>query len=1246
MQPHLPTLIIILGILILIAALYPYREKIWNHVASQLITCLATMQGWLSSSKQDSSEKRSFECHFKSLAPTDDADKNGKYSEALKWAINEASIRNIAVTGPFGAGKTSVLKTFEKRNPDIKVLNISLASFSKGLSGKEPNHDAKEREDEKRQKEYLIEKSILQQIIYKETNKALPMSRFERLSKISTWHRWLKVVAFALSILLVLLFLKLDSETIADALKSIPELGFVYQLAILIIASIIIYGLVSSLRELLKNKRVNKISLLKGDIELSEKTGASILNLHIDEIIYFFEETDYQVVVFEDLDRFDGVEIFTKLREINTLLNQSKQLGNKKIVFIYAVKDDIFDEISRTKFFDFIVPVIPIVHLSNSREILREELRNSPYGTKISEEIVSNLTRYVDDMRLILNIFNEYIIYSEKLMKQIALTPDKLLAFIFYKNKYPRDFSLLNKGRGVVAEALGSKNRVIIELIKELDEKIKKCKLDIDIANDERQAEVAKNSKELRAIYLSKYIEQMQDQSVIRVGEENQNLSTLLNDESAFNKLIKSNRVYRIDRFGHRVKLDKLDSASYAERLAVIEGRTDEGLEKLNAKLKRLEQEKAKLRGQSLSFLLEHYPDKKAELLGKHADNELLSYLLVNSLIDESYYNYLSYFHPGSRTPQDKNFLIAVQEKKQLEFTYKLSSPKEVLEELTARELGSQYAVNIDLLDYMCSVSSQRLSEFLSGFEKFSKDDFEFVIAFYNTSNHGEMFIGMLSETWDSFISELLTNPNITEPNKVTLIKSVFQNSLPETIQNQNRDSVLTKFISKTRSTLLLELDKDTCIKVLEELKPKFINLELFIHSSELFEFIVNSDFYSLNSENIKCIFDYYDYSYEGSYPRFADITTTKIYRSIKNDLNSYVINVLIRQGEVIEETKDSIRVLLNSTELNIENKQKVIQRVKFRLEDISVVESDIETLWPQLLKYKKIKVSWQNVFNVYSQGEIASNQEELWKYLADEKVSEFLSEQDIPDTYLERAPDFFKSLIQTVSPKPKIIEKLIKELQININSLSDYKLSPDVAHVLVKAGVVTLTDENIQVLRDMSSNHVEDLLVENISEFCDSDSYRYLILSGDLERLLKNTDLSKETKLCIVDKYQDLFIGEEPLQVSAWDVIKEAGSPIYLDDNLVLEMTERLSTMSDKCLFLARQVGMRDWESLSNLFSHTGIESLQEIASRKQFIIMEKTKGEVELARALETYGHISSFSTSSVGDGAERIRINSKRK
>lgn len=52
----------------------------------------------------------------------------------------------------------------------------------------------------------------------------------------------------------------------------------------------------------------------------------------------------------------------------------------RKVPVIYAGKDDMFFDEERTKFFDYITTVIPIINSSNSADKLKEELEIKGYS--------------------------------------------------------------------------------------------------------------------------------------------------------------------------------------------------------------------------------------------------------------------------------------------------------------------------------------------------------------------------------------------------------------------------------------------------------------------------------------------------------------------------------------------------------------------------------------------------------------------------------------------------------------------------------------------------------------------------------------------------------------------------------------------------------------------------------------------------------------------------------------------------
>ena len=198
----------------------------------------------------------------------------------------------------------------------------------------------------------------------------------------------------------------------------------------------------------------------------------SIFNKHLDEILYFFQVTDYNVVIIEDLDRFGTPSIFLKLRELNQLINESKIVG-RHITFIYAIKDDIFKDEERTKFFDFITTVIPVIDPSNSKDKLKSALEAKGCGNDgISDEDLSEMAFFIQDMRILTNIVNEYKQYRDKLCEasDFQLNKTKLFGMIVYKNYYPQDFALLHRREGKIYKCISSKSNFIPLALKAIEE--------------------------------------------------------------------------------------------------------------------------------------------------------------------------------------------------------------------------------------------------------------------------------------------------------------------------------------------------------------------------------------------------------------------------------------------------------------------------------------------------------------------------------------------------------------------------------------------------------------------------------------------------------------------------------------------------------------------------------------------------------------------------------------------------------
>lgn len=299
-------------------------------------------------------EEKALPFNFEYLTPTV-SDDYENYVQILRKALVDKNINNIALSGAYGSGKSSIIKTFLSKYPKCDVLNISLASFTDAdiLHNLEAEQKASEDSNHKTTSSNLnrlLELSILQQMFYHVKSSEIPDSRFKRIKKLSCSSLYVK--SFLIILWLLSAFSVIKKNILSNLLTSLKtdiSIDFLSYIA-LIIFIIGILIIIPVILRIANNSKLNKLIIQSLDIEISDKIDSSILNKHLDEILYFFEVTDYLIVIFEDLDRFENTDIFTKLREINILINNSKQV-NRRIVFIYAIKDDMFKDKNRTKFF-------------------------------------------------------------------------------------------------------------------------------------------------------------------------------------------------------------------------------------------------------------------------------------------------------------------------------------------------------------------------------------------------------------------------------------------------------------------------------------------------------------------------------------------------------------------------------------------------------------------------------------------------------------------------------------------------------------------------------------------------------------------------------------------------------------------------------------------------------------------------------------------------------------------------------
>ena len=387
------------------------------------------------------------------LSPTDDAEISQETLNQLKFAIldTDEPIRNIAITGLYGSGKSSAWLTFCKKYKVSKLKKLVKISLSKFCDNEEENSSSKVKLAKIKEEETKIEIAIVQQLIYSKKNEDLKYSNYPKIKNLTD----LKTI-FPTSFLFILctLILPFANNSVYCVINYLINMEFPQGIILLTLTFSFIYICLFYAIQKINTFSISKICLKEFEITLGK--SESVFAKYLNEIVYFFEATKCDCVVIEDLDRFNSIEIFTKLREINELINNYPAI-KKTVKFVYLIKDDILPKYKRTKFFDFIVPIVPILNGDNAINYTKLHfLRNNiddynnekPY---LSDEYLDEIDEYLKDLRLIKNCFNEFKIFKNEIQLNLSNHgEEELFSLILYKNLYPADFQQLLKQEGVL----------------------------------------------------------------------------------------------------------------------------------------------------------------------------------------------------------------------------------------------------------------------------------------------------------------------------------------------------------------------------------------------------------------------------------------------------------------------------------------------------------------------------------------------------------------------------------------------------------------------------------------------------------------------------------------------------------------------------------------------------------------------------------------------------------------------------
>jgi len=1051
------------------------------------------------------------DCNFQKLTPIHDVDLD-IYKNALDFVFENEDIKNIGVSGAYSAGKSSVIESYKKTCPEKHFLHISLAYFEASADVAEKKKNSSEVESKTPENivnENILEGKILNQLIHQIDAEKIPQTNFRvkrQVSKVTSWGVAISILYFCGAAFYTFRFNEwkqyVDELSITWLKDSLlwsinPVCLFLSYTLMAGLLALLLYNVI----QLQKNKNFfKKVSVQGNEIEIFEQNDDSYFDKYLNEVLYLFEKSDADVIVFEDMDRYNANQIFQRLREVNTLINnRRKKKDAAPLRFFYLLRDDIFVSKDRTKFFDFILPVVPILDGSNSYDQLIAHFKAGGLFELFDENFLQGISLYVNDMRILKNSYNEFVIYK----KRIGTTEqnaNKLLAIIVYKNLFPRDFSDLQLNKGFVFNLFSKKDLFIADEKQLIQNKINEMGKSIQFINNE----VLLSENEVDVVYsnppkvdsyarpLSKYI-----------GEKN-------------------------------------------SRKQAIRERTDNSIEKFKGEIINLEQQRQLLQNKKLSQIINRgniesiFQSEYTNEIGEtNTFNEiksseyfpLLKYLVRNGFVDETYPDYMTYFYENSLGRIDKVFLRSITDEKAKEYTYSLQKPEMVVRRLRIVDFDNEETLNFDLLSFLLQaqlIYHEQLDRLINQL-KISKN-FDFIGQFISNEKETQSFIKYINHAWPQLFQCILKESSFNDAQKKTFsLLSIYYSSDLD-LSEMNSENVLSDFIANCFD--FLQIDEPQVARLIEAfelLQVKFVFISYAVANMDLWNAVYSHNLYELNNEMIDTILEnqYKLPKCDDYYHKNLSLILSKPKESlvsyIQENIEKYMEIMLARCDNQISDPEETAIYIVNSNEINEAHKGKYIDYLSTHIASLRSI--NIKAWWPRLIENELLLYSEDNVLNYFFKNDKIFDTV-LIQYVNDYAQSFSYIQTSIDKLFGENGGfTFFEAVVQCNSLQNDKYEAILRSLDSRLPSFSIQGINEDKTNVLISLQIITMTFEVLSFMRKNYPNNILLFIVENIEEYVE-DVINEESFSLDEALNVLRTDVESTYKIKL------LKITKEPISV------------------------------------------------------------------------------------------------------------------
>lgn len=843
---------------------------------------------------------------LKPLHPRYNPEQHRTYVDALNDAIQQDEVTNIALSGPYGVGKSSILQGFREDHPGAIFISLSTLGFSKSVGSSTSELSDGSISPQTNQ----IQKEIVKQLLYRKPPNELPVSRFKRIQK-PDWKHLLVVstlIAFALTIVIAAIggFSKIPK--VCDS--AWQEFGVKF-FCLWLLLSLATWLASKYLRGAV---HLDKFTAGPATLTLSGSDSGnddSYFDRYLDEIIYFFEMSTCRIVVFEDIDRFSNWEIFEELHELNTLLNNAEQLQERKsksdenkVVFIYAMKDSIFepqtvtdtDEVAkdtqdraiqeiqranRTKFFDVIIPVVPFVTHRSARDLMRQELEG--VKPKISDELIDHVAKYIPDFRLLRSVCNEYTIYAQFILGDggLKLEPDKLFALMLYKSVHLKDFERIHLDQSKLGEVYRMSVRVTAELI---------CAINEEYDELEKQQDPHAEAK-MRGEALEGMISWASEHFELRGGPFSVGIGPLTFSEDEIDTVRFWNHLCQLsdvdavtieglkDRYDQPMplKYSKSDMAKFIGRDLVSTSIVQRTKDDIGAELRQLDADRQRYQSAHMSDLMSEpsvmVPSENgaeqtfSAYVEKTLGSKLAAALIRHGYIDQNFVLYTSTYHTTSLSANAMTFRMQHIGRGLMNLNYPLNE-KEVKQLILDRTIDiSEFArpgsYNVHILNFLLSNKKkyrQHFETIIASIVESNESGEKLLKAFLASGQPIEnrrLLVVELAPKYFRIINVLMEVRGIAVAEVVEYSDVALRFMVPETkYDTAGLKSAIEEFyqIMPVFTGPVVSDTADKIVALIAEADVKFVDISV-IHEG-LRKLVIEGGYYKVNRQNLDAVSD------------------------------------------------------------------------------------------------------------------------------------------------------------------------------------------------------------------------------------------------------------------------------------------------------------------------------------------------------------------------------------------------------